>query len=721
MKYFPIVCLLFVYLSTNFVSAQPPRGPQNMKMALHNIDSIKTVFETIKTDSNKVKTLYDLSLAFNTVVLQSSATADINRMLSYNDSVIKYASLVVSLSDNVKDDREWKKKAYLMLGNANRSKNNAVEALKYFYAGLTICRELNDKQTMGGLLNNIGNIFKSNTTNYEEAIKCYLEAYKISKEMNRSSGTPLFNIGLLYYERKQYQEALKYYLEGFAVDSIGPNNAIRASRYNAMGICYDKLGDYKKAQYCFGEALKLGTEAFLTQIITSSNIYLGIDYYNEATHLGAEEAEVRYKQAFALLSKEIKSAGAYAEKRDAYFVLSRLYERNKDMNKALEFANLYTLSQDSLQSRASTSQIEQIRTDYEIEKARADEKISQERAEARQKAISDSILTMQKIASERTLAKQRLGQEKLLVDERVANEKKIAEQKLEQEKKIAGEKAIYEKSIADEKTKQEKLRAEKQQMNNIFLMALILVMITSVFLIFYIRQRNQKKRAIEKTESIHKMAELEMQSLRSQLNPHFMFNSLNSIQTLILKEDSDKSQSYLSRFARLLRMLLENAEKPFVQLQKEIDFLQLYLSLENLRVPDLQYSVSIDPSLNTEQMLIPNMILQPYVENAIWHGLSYKETDKQLQIRINRDNGTIKYEIEDNGVGRKKAQELKSLFRRQHQSKGMELLNKRFKLLNGEYNSTIETTIADVLKNNEVSGTLVTIRVPVQLSLPSQN
>ena len=126
-------------------------------------------------------------------------------------------------------------------------------------------------------------------------------------------------------------------------------------------------------------------------------------------------------------------------------------------------------------------------------------------------------------------------------------------------------------------------------------------------------------------------------------------------------------------------MLLENADKPFIPLQKEINFLELYLSLESLRVPDLQYSISIDPELDKEETLIPNMFLQPYVENAIWHGLSYKEADKHLQIRIYRENGTVNYEIEDNGVGRKKAEELKSLFRKQHQSKGMELLNKRIK------------------------------------------
>jgi LytS/YehU family sensor histidine kinase len=115
------------------------------------------------------------------------------------------------------------------------------------------------------------------------------------------------------------------------------------------------------------------------------------------------------------------------------------------------------------------------------------------------------------------------------------------------------------------------------------------------------------------------------------------------------------------------------------------------------------------------------MILQPYIENAIWHGLSHKQNNKQLQIRIYSENGTVNYEIEDNGVGRKKAAELKSLFRQKHQSKGMELLSKRFKLLNEEYSSDINTTITDVIKNNEVAGTMVTIKVPVGLSKHLQN
>jgi sensor histidine kinase YesM len=128
------------------------------------------------------------------------------------------------------------------------------------------------------------------------------------------------------------------------------------------------------------------------------------------------------------------------------------------------------------------------------------------------------------------------------------------------------------------------------------------------------------------------------------------------------------------------------------------------------------FSINVDSKINTEATMIPNMILQPYIENAIWHGLSPKASDKKLQIRINNENGFTKYEIEDNGVGRKRSAELKSLYRKEHRSKGMELLSKRFKLLAKEYGSDIETNITDVTISEEIKGTLIIIKVPVQFS-----
>ena len=217
------------------------------------------------------------------------------------------------------------------------------------------------------------------------------------------------------------------------------------------------------------------------------------------------------------------------------------------------------------------------------------------------------------------------------------------------------------------------------------------------------------------------MAELELQSLRAQLNPHFMFNALNAIQELILREDFENSHTYLARFAKLLRMLLENSEKPFTSLQKEIDFLELYLSLERLRLPDLQSSITTDPSINKEGTFIPNMILQPYIENALWHGLSHKSSDRKLEVNIRKQNGLTIYDVKDNGVGRKKSAELKSLFRKEHKSKGMELLTKRFKLLSDEFGSDIKTEVSDVMNNGEVGGTKVSILVPDSLTQNFKN
>jgi len=211
-------------------------------------------------------------------------------------------------------------------------------------------------------------------------------------------------------------------------------------------------------------------------------------------------------------------------------------------------------------------------------------------------------------------------------------------------------------------------------------------------------------------------AELELHSLRAQLNPHFMFNSLNAIQELILKEDFDNSHTYLARFAKLLRMLLENAEKPFVSLNSEIDFLGLYLSLEKLRIPDFSFSITVDPSLNTGETLLPNMVLQPYIENALWHGLSQKSGDKNLELIVHRQTGAIIYNVKDNGVGRKKAAEFKSLYRKEHKSKGMELLTRRFKLLNEEFGFEIKTQVSEVMDNDEPGGTLVSINVPNSIS-----
>jgi len=279
---------------------------------------------------------------------------------------------------------------------------------------------------------------------------------------------------------------------------------------------------------------------------------------------------------------------------------------------------------------------------------------------------------------------------------------------------------LTEKKEAEEKIKQAKIKMEQERRNMLIIMIGSFIFLSLIFAILLFRQKDHKRREIEKANNNRKMAELELQSLRAQLNPHFMFNSLNAIQELILKEDNDNSHLYLSRFSDLLRMLLENANQPFVTLRKEINLLELYLSLENLRIPDLQYSIEIDPSIDSNKITIPNMILQPYIENAIWHGLSHKKGERNLTIRITKEANGIACEVKDNGVGRKMAAELKSLYRKEHRSKGMELLSKRFILLSKEYGSEIQTTVEDLHDNGTATGTRVAIMVPSSLTGQTQ-
>ncbi len=551
----------------------------------------------------------------------------------------------------------WIGNCYMLLGNYN-------EALKNLQAGLNIC------------------------------IKRSAEIFDFESDRTRL----ILKIGDSHLKSKDYSKALECYkklLDERQADNTGEMYAKLALAQIGMKNYDDAKKSLQTAIKRLPNLLDRKVEVELKGILGSFLLQIGEAYCKLGQIQEHSERKNTYNEAINYLSKSLdllKDGTAGQEALiDAYALLKEACEDINDYQKALYYSNLYNHLKDSIYNKTTYLKLADQQIKFETEKAAAILKSEQEKERIEQDALRD----------------------KMLADQKLVDQKIIDEEKLNKEKSIAEEKLRSANLIASEKAKQEKLRAQKQQTNNLLLMGLILVVVTSVFLMLYLRQRHQKKRAVEKAESIHKMAELELQSLRAQLNPHFMFNSLNSLQRLILMEESDKSQSYLSRFSKMLRMLLENADKPFIPLQREIDFLQLYLGLEKLRVPDLQYSISTDPSLNTEQTLIPNMILQPYVENAIWHGLSHKENDKQVQVRIYREIGSLNCEVEDNGVGRKKAEELKSLFRKQHQSKGMELLTKRFKLLNEEFGSSIQATVTDKKKDEEDSGTLVTIKIPV--------
>ncbi len=238
-----------------------------------------------------------------------------------------------------------------------------------------------------------------------------------------------------------------------------------------------------------------------------------------------------------------------------------------------------------------------------------------------------------------------------------------------------------------------------------------LTLFSLILAVFYIRTRNIQKKEQEKTEVNKKFAELELQALQAQMNPHFVFNALSAIQNFILNNNTEEATDYLSRFSRLMRLFLESSRNKYIALSDEKNLLDHYIKLEELRFKDKFSSeiiVQENVSLDTE---IPSMLLQPFVENAINHGLVYKEkNDGLLKIEFIRIENKLICTIEDNGIGRAKAAEIKNKSLKPYKSRSTEITEDRLRSLELIENTKIEIIISDKIDRNDIPrGTKVTI------------
>jgi len=212
------------------------------------------------------------------------------------------------------------------------------------------------------------------------------------------------------------------------------------------------------------------------------------------------------------------------------------------------------------------------------------------------------------------------------------------------------------------------------------------------------------------------LAEIEMKALRAQMNPHFIFNSLNSIQKYILKNDTFAASQYLTKFSKLIRLILDHSNQNFISLSSEIELLKLYVEIEDMRFDNqFDYHFEIAENLNSESIQIPSMIIQPYIENAIWHGLLHKETKGILSITFKEKDGCIKVIVDDDGIGREKALEIKSKQVLKKKSYGLQITEDRIAILNKTQNSKTKISIIDKMDNTgHAIGTRVELLIPVK-------
>lgn len=251
------------------------------------------------------------------------------------------------------------------------------------------------------------------------------------------------------------------------------------------------------------------------------------------------------------------------------------------------------------------------------------------------------------------------------------------------------------KQLEKERALKDELITKKNKFNYVLIGSVILMLILLGLIVkalFSIKTKNKK---------------IALQSLRREMNPHFIFNSLNSVNQFIAQNNELEANKYLTSYSNLMRNMMETSNKDFISLSNELEQIKKYLDLEHLRFQDkFVYEIVVDEKLDTDAILVPNMLIQPHLENAIWHGLRYRETKGKLKVTFAEENQLIKVSIEDDGIGVEKSRELKTQNQKVHESRGLNNVEERINLLNDLYHQQISYTISS---GSDGNGTLVTL------------
>ena len=231
--------------------------------------------------------------------------------------------------------------------------------------------------------------------------------------------------------------------------------------------------------------------------------------------------------------------------------------------------------------------------------------------------------------------------------------------------------------------------------------------------ILKLEKRNQL--LLEKVNLEKNLNQSKLKAIKSQMNPHFFYNALNTIQSFILSNDKKQAVSYLSKFSNLTRTILEMTEKETISIAEEVKTLGLYLDIEKARFEeDFNYQILVDDEIDAENIKIPTMLLQPYVENAVKHGLLHKQGEKAVTIHFQKETEHIKISIDDNGIGRQKSTELNAIKNKNHNSFATEAMQNRVNLLNQYNQKNISIQYIDKTNlNNQSTGTTVVFEIPI--------
>ncbi len=642
------------------------------------------------------------------------------------------------------DNQENIAKSYMNIGIVYSEQGNYPESQNYYLKALKIFEELGQQSDLGKVLGNLAILYRLQGE-YSKALNYALRALEISEKLNNKNqiAAATYSIALIQYLNKNYDEALLYYSKASKIfEQIGALNGV-ASISSQVGGIYLRQKNFILAKENYTKALNIFEKLGVKNGIAASLGNLGYSYLQEKKFTEAEK--------YMLKSLEIyKSIGALNEIMQGNQNLADLYSQINDYKKSLTYYQSAIEIKDSLFNKEKTKEIARKELQFEYEKKEVVTKAAQEQKDALAKAEYDkqiALAELEKLSGISIANKKRelaeagrklalletdrqlsiASTEKQLAlaeaDKKFTQseaEKSIAIAEADKKRKVAEAdkkriKAESEKQVSDSKVENEK---QKFQRNSIAGGAGVIILSSLLIFFFYKHKRDAVQKQKETALSLQ-VSETEMKALRSQMNPHFIFNALQSIQTFLLSHKPDDANTYLLKFSKLMRLVLENSQYSEVSLKEDMQALELYMQLESIRLTHpFTYKFHIENTIDVEETTIPPLILQPFVENAIWHGLQNKPGPGHINIYISKKDNILHAAVEDNGVGRDISKKNVQPLLVKKESLGMKLTGERLKLLNELKNIKADFKITDLFTNgNSSAGTRVDLSLPIEALL----
>jgi tetratricopeptide (TPR) repeat protein len=540
---------------------------------------------------------------------------------------------------------------------------------------------------MAVTLNSIGVIYLY-LSDYPKALNNYLEALRLYEQTGNEANKAgsYINIGLVYKHLGNYHQSLEYQMKALEISKKMDDLYNVQNELGNIGTLYDNLGDKEKALSFFRQAMAINEKLENNRGIASNLVNTGI-LYNRSGN---------YDSASIYLDKALR---LYREMNDKYGMSNALsYLSNSYLHASNEVLARRGIEIPQRYAKAIQLQKESLRMAHEIANSSTESDGWQN--------LSEIYINQKDFANALDAYKKHIAiRDSILSDEKKSAITRMAMQ-YTFDKKEAATKAEADKRHALAASEINRQRIIK---NAIAAGAAVLLLASVFVFIFYKRKRDaedQQKEAEYKAE----VADTEMKALRAQMNPHFIFNSLNSISDYISRHDVKTANYYLGKFAKMMRMILENSEHKQVCLEDDLKALELYMQLEALRLNNkFEYQIKVDEEIDQENTMVPPLILQPFVENSIWHGIAQNEGKGKILIEIKKENEMINCMVEDNGIGRKKIVDKKN--ENAKKSFGIKITKSRIEMMNKLKKTKGSVELFDLAK-----GTRVEVKFPLALN-----